>query len=203
MDRAFTFLPSSTLADRSRRHLPQARAWAVHLPSYHLRLWLLAAGVIYLKHAHGPCIYLLPGRVSMAAVTSASLSRDSTNQGHHHRRGPLNLFRGRVFVPFRESVTLLLRFLYPDFASADIDICLLCVAHSGRNRHPGRCACTRFSGSTHVEGQELPSHDHMGCAVSVMRGVVQIGCLCQWWCRAGWTCRDCRVDLASWASVIL
>ena len=104
MDRAFTFLSCSTLADRSRRHLPQARAWTVHLPSYHLRLWLLAAGVIYLKHVHVPCIYLLPGRVSMAAVTSASLSRDSTNQGHH-RRGPLNLFRGRVFVPFRESVT--------------------------------------------------------------------------------------------------
>ena len=43
----------------------------------------------------------------------------------------------------------------------------------------------------------------MGCAVSVMCGVVQIGCLCQWWCRTGWTCRDCRLDLASWASVIL
>ena len=80
---------------------------------------------------------------------------------------------------------------------------MLCVAHSGRNRHPGRCACTRFSGSTHVEGQELPSYDRMGCAVSVMCGVVQIGCLCQWWCRTGWTCRDCRLDLASWASVIL
>jgi hypothetical protein len=142
MDRAFTFLPSSTLAARSRRHLPQARAWTVHLHSYHLRLWLLAAGVTYLKHAHGPCIYiltifdsgcsqpasstsstrmdraftflpsstlaarsrchlpqarawaciyLLPGRVSMAAVTLASLSRDSTNQGHHHRRGSSNL----------------------------------------------------------------------------------------------------------------
>ena len=99
--------------------------------------------------------------------------------------------------------SLLLRFLSPDFAFADIDICLLCVAHSGRNRHPGRCACTRFSGSTHVEGQELPSYDRMGCAVSVMCGVVQIGCLCQWWCRTGWTCRDCRLDLASWASVIL
>ena len=98
-------LPSSTLAASSWRHLPKARAWTVHLHSYHLRLLLLAAGVIYLKHAHGPCIYLLPGRVSMATVTSASLSRDSTNQGHHHRRGPFNLFRGRVFVPFRESVT--------------------------------------------------------------------------------------------------
>ena len=98
-------LPSSTLAASSWRHLPKARAWTVHLHSYHVRLLLIAAGVIYLKHAHGPCIYLLPGRVSMAAVTSASLSRDSTNQGHHHRRGPFNLFRGRVFVPFRESVT--------------------------------------------------------------------------------------------------
>ena len=84
-------LPSSTLAASSWRHLPKARAWTVHLHSYHLRLLLLAAGVIYLKHAHGPCIYLLPGRVSMAAVTSASLSRDSTNQGHHHRRGSSNL----------------------------------------------------------------------------------------------------------------
>ena len=52
-------LPSSTLAASSWRHLPKARASTVHLHSYQLRLWLLAAGVTYLKHAHGPCIYIL------------------------------------------------------------------------------------------------------------------------------------------------
>jgi len=31
---------------------------------------------------------------------------------------------------------------------------------------PGFLDLPRFSGSTHVEGQELPSYDHMGCAVS-------------------------------------
>ena len=159
MDRAFTFLSCSTLADRSRRHLPQARAWAVHLPSYHLRLWLLAAGVIYLKHAHGPCIYLLPGRVSMATVTSASLSRDSTNQGHHHRRGPFNLFRGRVFVPFRESVTG--RFCFASFTQTSPlpTLTFVCsVSHTaGATVTLDGAHVPGFSGSTHVEGQELPS----------------------------------------------
>lgn len=179
MDRAFTFLPSSTLAARSRRHLPQARAWAVHLPSSRP-----------CQHGGGDIGVTVKGFYQPGASSSPR---------------PFELISWTRLRPLPRVCdgSLLLRFLYPDFAFADIDICLLCVAHSGRNRHPGRCACTRFSGSTHVEGQELPSYDRMGCAVSVMCGVVQIGCLCQWWCRTGWTCRDCRLDLASWASVIL
>jgi hypothetical protein len=35
-----------------------------------------------------------------------------------------------------------------------------------------------------------------GAPFLVMRGVVQIGCLCKWWCRAGWIRRECSKNLS-------
>ena len=72
-------LPSSSLAASSWRHLPKARAWTVHLHSYHLRLLLLAAGVIYLKHAHGPCIYILT--IFDSGCSQPASSTSSTRMG--------------------------------------------------------------------------------------------------------------------------
>jgi len=72
-------LPSSTLAASSWRHLPKARAWTVHLHSYHVRLLLIAAGVTYLKHAHGPCIYLLT--IFDSGCSRPASSTSSTRMG--------------------------------------------------------------------------------------------------------------------------
>jgi len=134
MGRAFTFLPSSTLAARGRRHLPQARAWAVHLPSSRP-----------CQHGGGDIGITVKGFYQPGASSSPR---------------PFELISWTRLRPL-PRVCDAGRFCFASFTQTSPlpTLTFVCsVSHTaGATVTLDGAHVPGFSGSTHVEGQELPS----------------------------------------------